>query len=295
MAYGTSCQLIGFLLNAGFFGVLSIQIHHYFISFPNDKTYLKLLVGGVYLLEIAQTIIAVCDAYTVFATRFGDTANLAAIRTGWIYSPLLGGIMIFTVQMFYAHRINALYNSRKLGLVIVGLSVCQFVMIQISAVFVKMGGLYEVEVAVRKTYIVVMTCMVIAFVCDTTIAICMTLWLLRVYWENGSNARTHNIITTLLRTTVGNGIIIAVGAITEIALEASTPGRLLYPMIAVTLPKWYSMTLLGSLNNRSDIQCKTHSMIGETVGMEFQAATRTNINTLPFPELPVPTLSTASP
>ncbi|KAF8873391.1 hypothetical protein BD779DRAFT_298486 [Infundibulicybe gibba] len=150
--------LIGFLLNSCFFGVLTVQIYIYFSSFPKDRIRTKFLVGGVYLAEITQTILTVYDAYVVFVTGCGDVAVPTRVRTIWIYSFVLAPIVAFAVQVFYAHRISTLYQSRKLGLVVVILSVTQLVTGQICAAFVKLTielktGLDEELLVFARVYI----------------------------------------------------------------------------------------------------------------------------------------------
>ncbi|KAF8884810.1 hypothetical protein BD779DRAFT_1442882, partial [Infundibulicybe gibba] len=84
--------LVGYLLNACLFGILTVQTYTYCSSFPEDKIHIKSLVCGVYLIEIAQTVLTVHDAYVVFASGFGDLTVFASARTVWLYSLGLGCI-----------------------------------------------------------------------------------------------------------------------------------------------------------------------------------------------------------
>ncbi|KAF8882431.1 hypothetical protein BD779DRAFT_1750985 [Infundibulicybe gibba] len=279
-----------FLTDASFFGVLSAQIYRYFTSFPNDRIYLKLLVGGVYLLEIAQTAITVHEAYAIFAKGLGDFVTFMSTKTAWIYSPFFAGIG-FIVQVFYAYRINTLYNSRKIGLVIAGLSVGQFVASQISTAFLRADGLLSTWDPSSRVYIISMVHTAIGFICNMIIATSMTLWLLRVYRGNNGHAKIHSIIMILLRATIGNGILSATMSVAAIILHAIPPKKFPFMTISASSSKWYSVTLLGSLNNRSSIQYRTDSTTGVT-GIEFRAATCIDINTLQDSELPVSVLPT---
>ncbi|KAF8884802.1 hypothetical protein BD779DRAFT_756568 [Infundibulicybe gibba] len=239
----TGPLLIGFLLNSCLFGALTVQIYFYYSSFPKDRILIKSLVGGVYLVEIAQTGLTIYDAYVVFSTGFGNVAILIPIRTVWIYALVLSPIV------FYAHRISVLYNSWKLGLVIIILSVTQLVVGEVSAVLMKVSE--ELHTGTGRGLVVARINTVVALACDVVIAICLILWLLRARRGSEGSKKTHKITWNLLRVTVENGIVLAtvniVAMIFSFYLDLS-------PLSSSTATKWYSITLLVSLNNRTSIQ-----------------------------------------
>ncbi|KAF8891411.1 hypothetical protein BD779DRAFT_1671015 [Infundibulicybe gibba] len=270
----TGPLLIGFLLNSCLFGVLTVQIYVYFSSFPKDRIHTKFLVGGVYLVEIAQTILTVCDAYVVFATGFGNVAVLAPVRTVWIYSLVLGPIVAFVVQAFYAHRISVLYQSWKLGSVIVLMSVIQLVTGQVCAALLKLAD--ELKAGPDKGLVFARISIGSTFACDATIVICMTLWLLRARRDNKSSRWAHNITLSLLRVTVENGIILA--TVNIVAIVFSLSYLYLSPLSSSTATKWYSMTLLVSLNNRPKTQPQMEANFTIPTGIQFQMTTGTQVN-----------------
>ncbi|KAF8873390.1 hypothetical protein BD779DRAFT_1570062 [Infundibulicybe gibba] len=259
--------LIGVLLNSFFFGLLTVQIYIYFSSFPEDRIRTKFLVSGVYLVEIAQTILTFCDVYFVFVTEFGDVAVLERVRTVWIYSFVLAPIVAFAVQVFYAHRIRMLYHSWKLGLVVVILSVTQLVTGQLCAAFIKLQtGLDKEQIFGRISVYTTLAC-------DVTIAMCMALWLLRARRDNRTK-RARNIILRLLQLTAENGVILATENIIAITFISYLN---LSPLTSSTATKWYSMTLLASLNNRTNTQQMESSLIAPT-GIQFRVTTGTQMD-----------------
>ncbi|KAF8884814.1 hypothetical protein BD779DRAFT_1673950 [Infundibulicybe gibba] len=286
----TGPLLIGYLLNACLFGVLTVQTYIYYSSFLEDRIHIKSLVCGVYLVEIAQTILTVCDAYVVFASGFGDLAVLTPIRTVWIYSLGLGCIVIFIVQVFYAHRISVLYNSWKFGLFIIiacptlfTLSVTQLVAGEFGAAILKQQGNEDgLRNASGIPWMATMIFFSATFVCDISITICMTFWLLRARWGNKGYTRTNTITLSLLRVAVENGTVLAIVAIVSI-IGLGFPNTGIDPALAITVPKWYSMTLLVSLNNRTNIQRQTEvNFTTPATGIRFQAATGTEANATQF-------------
>ena len=103
----------------------------YHLAFPNDSLRMKVLVYGVYAIELAQAILLARLAYLDFAAGFGDIHALNMIPAiFWFGVPILTAIGIHplfwplvvrcllesksvavVVQTFYAYRIKLLTNS----------------------------------------------------------------------------------------------------------------------------------------------------------------------------------------
>lgn len=64
----------------------------YYLSFPKDGRIPKSLVYTVYTIELAQTIIITRDAYTYYASGFGNLEGLDAVQTAWLSIPLFSGL-----------------------------------------------------------------------------------------------------------------------------------------------------------------------------------------------------------
>lgn len=151
-------QLLGYLFNWGLYGVVSVQvcashillyplvltshsrlhnIDYYYIAFPNDRLYCKILVYGVFLLESLQTVVITHDAFASFGAGFGSFKALDDIQFTCLSIPILSGIGKFiqglissrlliplygtvgcVVQMYYAYRIYILSRSKLIGYVI---------------------------------------------------------------------------------------------------------------------------------------------------------------------------------
>ncbi|KDR79714.1 hypothetical protein GALMADRAFT_63331, partial [Galerina marginata CBS 339.88] len=110
--------LIGAMLNWCFFGVLSAQTYIYYLAFPTDRRSTKLLVTIVYLLEAAQTLLNTQTVLHGFAEHFGNIVAFDEVGTTWITFPILGGIVPFIVQSYYAYRISILSQSKTVPFII---------------------------------------------------------------------------------------------------------------------------------------------------------------------------------
>ncbi|EKM52270.1 uncharacterized protein PHACADRAFT_100501, partial [Phanerochaete carnosa HHB-10118-sp] len=106
--------LLGTLFNWGLFGILSVQVYLYHLSFPKDKWLVKGLVYFVYLIDTAQTILVTRDVFVAFALHFGNLDVLDSIQLEWLAVPVFSSIVSCTVQLYYAYRIGILSGSQIL-------------------------------------------------------------------------------------------------------------------------------------------------------------------------------------
>ncbi|KDR71275.1 hypothetical protein GALMADRAFT_30326, partial [Galerina marginata CBS 339.88] len=133
--------LIGYLLNWGLFGVLSMQVYLYYLAFPNDRVGFKAVVYASYLLETAQTILFTRSSFRTFATGFSDPAILDEVDILWLSVPIMSGMVACLAQVFYAYRIAVLSQKKYLSVLIILLA------------FLSLGGslaaVVETKIAVR--------------------------------------------------------------------------------------------------------------------------------------------------
>lgn len=71
---------------------LPFKLDIYYLAFPKDRTYTKLLVYTVYVLEVVQAVLVAHDLFATFATDFGNVARLTAVRLSWLIMPIVSGI-----------------------------------------------------------------------------------------------------------------------------------------------------------------------------------------------------------
>lgn len=72
--------------------MLSLSKDLYFQAFTHDRYMLKILVFGVYLLEMAQTSLLTQSIWTMLASGFGNVESLDRIGTTWISVCCIGGL-----------------------------------------------------------------------------------------------------------------------------------------------------------------------------------------------------------
>ncbi|KAF7343109.1 hypothetical protein MVEN_01741300 [Mycena venus] len=90
----TGPTMVGICLNWGFMGVLLVQLYYYNENFHDDRRLIKLLVYGLALLDILQTIMVTADAFHWFVYGFGSMAQLDQTFLNSWDVPVLDAIIL---------------------------------------------------------------------------------------------------------------------------------------------------------------------------------------------------------
>jgi hypothetical protein len=240
--------LLAYLLNWGFFGVLSMQVYMYYLAFPNDRTSNKTLVYGVYLLDAVQTFLLTRTAFRTFASGFGNLAALDEVDIIWV-SDILSGLIAFLAQAFYAYRIAVLSQKKYLSVLIMLLA------------FLSLGGSIaagvESKVAVLFSRLLTKRTLIPSgfwgggsAACDVLIAASMTYHLKR---HQSGFGQTHVLLTRIIRLTIETGSATAAVAILCVIL-VYLPGHPSYYLTSVTVVgKMYANSMMASFNSRMKI------------------------------------------
>lgn len=67
----------------------------YYMSFPNDRTSIKALIFGLFVIETAQTVLCTHDLFAAYASGWGNLAQLGSAHFEWLATPIMSGIGIY--------------------------------------------------------------------------------------------------------------------------------------------------------------------------------------------------------
>ncbi|KAJ3880906.1 hypothetical protein F5051DRAFT_322848, partial [Lentinula edodes] len=257
-------RLIGILFNWSLLGVLTTQVYIYYLNFPKDLKWHKVLVYIVYLLDWAQTCSATYDAFHWFVYGWGSIDALYDLYSTFLNVPILSSVIAAIVQVFFAWRIWRLTQSRIISVLIVLLALLQ------------MGGGIAVGIfvwrdsseAARSDGLVSAVGVRLAgsAFADTVIAISMTYFVSVNYSRLDNCSRVHrlfqllrsksqvmghmnNVVTRLIRLTIETGTMTAIAAIVDLVFFLKATNGL-HQVSGVILCKLYSNSLLVLFNNR---------------------------------------------
>ncbi|KAF9262841.1 hypothetical protein L218DRAFT_928877 [Marasmius fiardii PR-910] len=240
--------LLGYLLNYGLYGILSVQVYVYYNAFANDRTAIKAIVYGVYIVETMQTIMITWNAFQNFVFGFGKSSALDAINLSWFACCLIDGAVAFTVQTYFAYRIHLLSKSRLLAGLIVFMSVAQFGGALTTAILAKIIGLFS---KIRnRTFIGVAFWLGGSAACDITIAVSMT-YVLSRYDQDFKE--TRDLVRRIIRLTMETGSLTATVATSELILFLVFPSAPYHITAALILAKLYSNSMMVIFNTRMKI------------------------------------------
>ncbi|KAK0483074.1 hypothetical protein EDD18DRAFT_1293867 [Armillaria luteobubalina] len=238
--------IVGYLLNWGLFGTLSIQLYLYYLAFPKDRKFTKYLVYGIYIIELVQTILVTHDAFTVFGYGFGDLDALTDVHSNWLVVPIMGGIAASVGQGFYAYRIFILSRSRIVFAFIICVSLTSFVAAIIAGICIFQEGDIANINDRRMSVSIGISCAGYAL-CDIAIAICMTYYLMR---SSTGFRRTQILVTKIIRLTIETGSLTTVIALVIPILFFMFPYQDFFMTPALIISKLYANTIYMVLNSR---------------------------------------------
>ncbi|KAF8190753.1 hypothetical protein K438DRAFT_1676063 [Mycena galopus ATCC 62051] len=235
--------IIIFLMDSVLFGALTVQLFLYYQAFPNDVLSNKSLAYIIYILNFGITMLVFDLAIATFGFGFSNISALTPVRVEWIILPILGGLVAFLAQSFYAYRIHVLSKTRVIPccIVIISLASC------IGSILMDTSSPTE---ASQAHFLAVGVWCGGSALCDILIAVCMTYYLTKI------NTELRHIgawLSKLTRLTIETNSLTAVVALVAVTLWLVFPHDIYYLSAGTTLPKFYGYSVLVVLNSRIEI------------------------------------------
>jgi hypothetical protein len=243
--------LAGILANFLLFGFLSMQFCVYYIFFPNDKLYVKLLAYSVYFVELVQIGCAIADARYWFVTSFRDPSHIGKLYISPFDVPLLGSVVAFIVHLFFSYRIWTLRRSDwyiLLSVLIASVSLLQLVGgIGNSVIGHRENSSTELS-STRSSLAFVSIWLVADAAADIMIAVTMVYLLLSSSPDISMQSR--RLVIHIVRLIVHTNALTASVATIVVILAFTLPGKTYFLPLCFMLGKLYSNTLFATLNHR---------------------------------------------
>jgi hypothetical protein len=241
--------LVGYILNWGLYGVLSMQVYLYYLAFPKDPLGHKSLVYGSFALESAQTFMFTSSAFRTFATGFGNPEILNDIDILWFTVPIMSGIVAFVVQSFYAYRVSILSRTQYVAGLIVLCAFLQLGGALATGVKAKQAALFT-----RFQHSNLATSAIWeggSAACNIVIAVSMLYSYIKA--RDIELKLKSNLLTNLIRLIIETGTLTAIIAVVTVILTF-LPGRpLFYQASACILGKLYTNSMMVAFNSRMKI------------------------------------------
>ncbi|KIJ63605.1 hypothetical protein HYDPIDRAFT_113084 [Hydnomerulius pinastri MD-312] len=230
-----------------FYGISILQTFIYYVKYPNDNVYLKLLVLLVFLQDTVHAFLTCIGVWNYLILHFGDLAYVELTHPPLLLSIIVTYLVSFTVQSFFIYRIWFLSKDRFKWTFPVLLM--PFVTAQpgytanamVNTSVQALSGPYLTKLANAANGSAA------AVDISITIALCTLLGMGRT----GFNKNTDRMLLRLIVISVNTGLCTAVLAFLSVILLVIFPNDLIFTGVYFPLCTVYCNTLLANLNVRS--------------------------------------------
>ncbi|KDR82573.1 hypothetical protein GALMADRAFT_237962 [Galerina marginata CBS 339.88] len=235
--------LIGFTFNAILLGVMMTQVYIYYTSFKRDKIWIKIFVAVLFFFDILNTACDVAYIYEALIIHFGDTAYLNVVT--WLFDtdPAITGVIVSSVQTFFAWRIYLLTKNWILPLVIVTTAISGGVTAILTPVEVAKAPFFVYLIRSKVTIIIWLSSEVLG---DILITAILVTYLTR---RKTGFERSDMLIDKIIRITIQTGLVTAIVATINLLVYLLNPTGL-HLLFNFPLAKLYSNSLMSTLNSR---------------------------------------------
>ncbi|KAJ7584120.1 hypothetical protein C8J56DRAFT_1054651 [Mycena floridula] len=263
--------LIGSHVDLLFMGILASQIMHYFNWYKDDHRSMRLVVLGLFIINIFKSIQTFTVVWIMATVNFG---NMIAILLGfvnawWQYcNPLFVAISSLYVQAFFCHRLYVLTKKWFIVVPIVLVLAVSFLSVCVSTHFIRLHDTPNTQ----KFFTVHLVCV---FVADILLTSSTVFFLLRA--KKRVFKQTSGILDALIRLTFQSAAPAALCTMLNLILNLAYNRSTISSAVNIMIPKFYAMSMMWTLNQRLTIRIVNTSRGGtsnESVSQTQRAGTR---------------------
>ncbi|CAE6438538.1 unnamed protein product [Rhizoctonia solani] len=236
--------LLGTIVNIWLYGIMVTQTSIYFVAFPRDHRWIKILVTYMFIVDTLNSIFDIGLVWKYTITLFGDSQGILVSSWWFNVEPVMTVMISSTTQGFFAWRVAKLTGHAWMGW---GIALSAF--IQFAAGLGSTIGAFIVQDFARfqELKVAVITWLGLSALTDIVIT-CTLSWYLHTHRTGFS--KTDDIITRLVRLTVQTGLITTLWATTDLILYLGWSHNL-HLFFQLPLCKLYTNTLMSTLNSRA--------------------------------------------
>ncbi|KAJ7155248.1 hypothetical protein C8R46DRAFT_1356472 [Mycena filopes] len=241
---------VGTLLSIFLFGIVTVQVSSYYRNFPNDPWSIKLLVVGIWTVELLHTGLTCANTYTKTITFFGTEAEQFVLSTSFNLSMILVAVIGPVVQAFYAYRIFKLAHRALIPMACWALSLVRFVnLLGIAIAAFATGNLPEFKA--RFSWLVISSLVLSAF---TDILITGTTCYYLVQANRGQQYRkTKKMIDLMIVWTIQTGLLTSITSVLML-ISFLVMNNFIWVAILFLVSRSFANSLLSTLNSRTAIR-----------------------------------------
>ncbi|KAJ3510396.1 hypothetical protein NLJ89_g4696 [Agrocybe chaxingu] len=268
-------MFIGSAFNLLLMGVMASQMYMYYIKYKDDRTWIKALVAGIFVLDVVNTVFLFTYLYRSLITFYGEVEFLS--KTDWILATgaWTTGVIACAVQLFFAWRILVLTKNWIYVVIIAALSLtgcgASLVIPIKTGNFIHVSEFHKIRTAVTMW----LACEVAADVVITALLV----WYLYVLFifslihqrkHKTGFRRSDMMVDRIIRVTLQTGLLTMVVASVDLFFFLADPTGTHF-LFNFPLAKLYANSLMSSLNSRHGWKFNGTTSVG--TGSESQVNT----------------------
>ncbi|KAH7910147.1 hypothetical protein BJ138DRAFT_141486 [Hygrophoropsis aurantiaca] len=241
-------ELLASFVSVALWGTTCMQTLLYFVNYPNDTRYLKLLVIWLWIVDTVHQVLIVQGVYTSQITDFCDYGRAETVTPQFLWQVLLTSLVAIPSQFFFTYRLWIFTGNKWLYLIFL-IPATAYELVG-GLVFIAIGTITPTAAAlVSFTPASVFTAVQgIAAVVDIGNAA----GLVYILWKRRKNAlpKSRSILQRLVILTINTGIWTALFAIFTLVTIVVYKDNLIYAALYFPLCTLYCNTVLANLNAR---------------------------------------------
>ncbi|KAJ7624335.1 hypothetical protein DFH06DRAFT_1481644 [Mycena polygramma] len=241
--------LIGTLVSYVLFGVATTQAHIYWGRFPDDSRKMKAMVVVVWCFEFAHAICIGHTIYTMVITNFGRP-NLVTLPASLITSTVIGSLVSWFIQSFFAFRIYTLSQSLWIPCICWAMSL--FRLVPANVVMLKYGIHLPLPVFLQRWGWLFDTVWAVSAFNDLLIAGSLVYLL---YQRRAMALKnTVAVLDKMIAWTIETGVVTSIASLTMMSVFVSTRSNFIWTAIFIVIPRLFSNSFFASLNSRAALR-----------------------------------------
>lgn len=276
---GTKDNTVGLLydtvvISSALYGAGLLQAWFYFRKFSlKDSRWIKACVTGVLVCDTVQMILLSKTVYVYLVTNHGDDLFLGKVEKTLLIELYFSGTIAILTQAFYAWRILVLSKSWILPGLVMALSVGSYITLFIyTSIIVQFELLSELvgplpqqlSMAINST----------TALCDIAITLIMIIFLER---SKTGFRRSTDMLNRMIIFVFNTGMPTTICAILSFSMVKGEPNTFLYIMFYLIMGRFYTNSILVTLNSREYIRNGSNHRTDTRTGNDISLNTVGNI------------------
>ncbi|KAJ6530988.1 hypothetical protein DFH09DRAFT_141047 [Mycena vulgaris] len=243
------------VISAALYGAGCLQAWFYFRTYSKrDSWWTKSLVTFVIVCDSSQMAVLTACAYSYLVTNIGNPAALTHVFSTLIIEIFFSDFIALAVQLFYCYRVYRLSNRSWIASgVLAIMSLGSFIILLVYSAKALQTSTYA-ELAELNT--LSMSCNIAAAVTDAVISLVLMYYL---YISKTGLVRTDNMLNRLIAFTFNTGLPTTFCALAACISIKVWPDTFIYIFWFLLLGRFYTNTLLVTLNTRDYIRAASSS------------------------------------